>query len=199
MPAKKEENISEKKNTQAKSVKKEESKKEKGTLEKKTSPTPKTPKKSSDEVSKTTSSKGKQKKIRIEEKFSGRQYTLGVGKRKSATALVRLYEKGKGELFVNNQPFSQYFFDILIEKASSPMDIIEQEASFDITVKVMGGGINAQSEAVRHGIARALVLHNSEWRPLLKKAGLLTRDARVKERKKPGLKRARRAPQWKKR
>lgn len=148
---------------------------------------------------KVTLSKQKAKKLRIEDKFHGRRYYLGVGKRKTAVALVRLHEKGKGQKFVNNTELTEYFFGILIEDALQPLALTDKNDEFDITVKVEGGGISSQADAVRHGIARALVEYDSELRPVLKKAGLLTRDARMKERKKPGLKRARRAPQWRKR
>lgn len=148
---------------------------------------------------KRESSKAKQKKVKVEEKFSGQKYSLGVGKRKTAVALVRLYEKGKGNIFVNNSKFDQYFFGTLLESALTPLSLTGKVKDFDLTIKVEGGGISAQSDAVRHGIARALVEYDIELRPILKKAGLLTRDARIKERKKPGLKRARRAPQWAKR
>lgn len=147
----------------------------------------------------TVVSKKKQKKIRIEDKFSDQRYHLGVGKRKSAIALVRLHEKGKGEVYVNNVTMDEYFFGTLVQNALQPLKLTGQEKSYSITAKLIGGGVSSQAEALRHGIARALVLSQSDFRPLLKKAGFLTRDARVKERKKPGLKRARRAPQWKKR
>lgn len=144
-------------------------------------------------------SKGKQRKLRVEDKFAGKQYHLGVGKRKSAIALVRLHEKGKGEVYVNNKKLDEYFFGTLIENAVLPLTLTGKEKDFDISVKVEGGGMSSQADAIRHGIARALVLFDAELRPALKPAGLLTRDSRVKERKKPGLKGARRAPQWKKR
>ena len=144
-------------------------------------------------------SKTKAKKITIEEKFSGRKYSLGVGKRKTAVALVRIYEQGKGQVFVNNEKMDSYFFGILLESALSPLTLTGKSESFDITVKIEGGGVAAQSDAMRHGIARALVEYDADLRSLLKKAGYLTRDARVKERKKPGLKGARRSPQWAKR
>lgn len=146
-----------------------------------------------------TVSKQKARKLRIEDKFNGRRYYLGVGKRKTAVALVRLHEKGKGQNFVNNTELTEFFFGTLIESALSPLELTDKLTEFDITVKVEGGGVSAQADAVRHGIARALVEYDAELRPVLKKAGLLTRDARMKERKKPGLKRARRAPQWRKR
>jgi small subunit ribosomal protein S9 len=102
-------------------------------------------------------------------------------------------------VFVNNVTLETYFFGTHIENALQPLLLTGKEKNYSITAKLLGGGISSQAEALRHGIARALVLSESELRPVLKKAGFLTRDARVKERKKPGLKRARRAPQWKKR
>ncbi len=144
-------------------------------------------------------SKGKKRKLQIEDKFNGRKYYLGVGKRKSATALVRMHEEGKGKIFINNIDIESYFFGILIEDALQGLTLSGKEKDFDITIKVTGGGVCSQSGAVRHGIVRALVEFDASLRPVLKKAGLLTRDARRKERKKPGLKGARRAPQWRKR
>ncbi len=146
-----------------------------------------------------TLSKGKQRKRQIEDKFAGRKYYLGVGKRKTAVALVRLHEKGIGKIFINNKEFEKYFFGVLVEDALQPLSMTGNVKTFDITVKVTGGGVSAQADAVRHGITRALEEFDASLRPVLKKAGLLTRDARSKERKKPGLKRARRAPQWRKR
>lgn len=147
----------------------------------------------------STLSKQKQRKLKIEDKFHGKRYHLGVGKRKSAVALVRLHEKGSGTVFINNKDVKTYFFGVLIEDALQALILTGKEEAFDITAKVEGGGVSAQAEAVRHGIARALVEYDISLRIVLKKAGLLTRDARTKERKKPGLKRARRAPQWRKR
>ncbi len=147
----------------------------------------------------TDLSKSQGKRVRIEEKFSGRKYSLGVGKRKTAVALVRIYEGGKGEAFVNNEKIDSYFFGTLLESALSPLSLTGKTESFDMTVKIEGGGVSAQSDAMRHGIARALVEYDADLRPVLKKAGFLTRDARIKERKKPGLKGARRSPQWAKR
>jgi small subunit ribosomal protein S9 len=145
-------------------------------------------------------SKGKRRKLRVEDKFFGKQYFLGVGKRKTSVALVRLYEGGEGKFLVNNRNLKEYFFDPLIENSLQPFSVSgKSEDDFNIVVKVTGGGFSSQAEAVRHGISRALILLDAEARVPLKRVGLLTRDARVKERKKPGLKRARRAPQWKKR
>ncbi len=127
------------------------------------------------------------------------RYTYATGKRKSAVAKVRLYEKGKGDVFINNAPMEEYFFGTLIGNVLWPLKLAKMEKSFDVVVKVTGGGMHSQADAVRHGIARGLMTFDPALRPILKKAGLLSRDSRVKERKKPGLKRARRAPQWAKR
>jgi small subunit ribosomal protein S9 len=115
-------------------------------------------------------SKSKQKKLRIEDKFSDQRYHLGVGKRKSAIALVRLHEKGKGEVFVNNVTLETYFFGTHIENALQPLLLTGKEKNYSITAKLLGGGISSQAEALRHGIARALVLSESELRPVLKKS-----------------------------
>lgn len=128
------------------------------------------------------------------------EYLYAAGKRKTAVARVRLYPKGKGLVTVNEKPMEEYF-KLITSKGviSSPLKIAGLTKEFDISVKVSGGGVNAQAEAIRHGISRALLLYNDQLRTSLKKAGFLTRDSRIKERKKPGLKRARRAPQFSKR
>ena len=126
-------------------------------------------------------------------------YFYANGKRKTAIARVRLYEKGKGNIIVNNQPIEDYFFGTLIGNIKAPLKLTKLQKTFDITVKVVGGGISSQSDAVRHGIAKAILVFDPSLRPTLKKVGFLTRDSRIKERKKYGLKRARRAPQWSKR
>lgn len=115
-----------------------------------------------------------------------------VGRRKRAVARIRL-TVGSGKLTVNQKVIDS---NLLMEE---PLVLTGLTGKFDISVKVVGGGVTGQASAVRHGIARALVKHDPETRSVLKKAGLLTRDPREKERKKPGLKRARRAPQWAKR
>lgn len=123
-----------------------------------------------------------------------------VGRRKSAVARVRLMRKGKGQIVVNEKPLSEYFQAVMYQNVvNEPLPLVGLQDDADISVKVEGGGHKAQAEAIRLGIARALIEHNEEWRPTLRKMGWLTRDPRVKERKKPGLKRARRAPQWAKR
>jgi len=128
------------------------------------------------------------------------QYYEAVGRRKESTARVRLVG-GNGTFTVNDKEAATYFprigdlNDILRSFAA-----VGQDASkYDITVKVNGGGVSGQTEAVRLGLARALVLLNGDWTSALRKHGLLTRDARVKERKKPGLKKARKAPTYTKR
>ncbi len=126
------------------------------------------------------------------------KYIYATGRRKRAVANVRVFAE-KGEHTANKKPLSVYFPKDLVEKALSPFKLIGQASEFKVYANISGGGINAQSEAVRHGIAQALGKANEEVRKLMKKNGLLTRDDRRKERKKPGLKRARRSPQWAKR
>jgi small subunit ribosomal protein S9 len=127
------------------------------------------------------------------------QYVEAVGRRKTSTARVRLYP-GTGEIVVNDKPMTDYFGRDLDRMAlRQPLAITGTEASFNISVHVNGGGDSGQAAAVRLGIARALCESDANMRPALKAAGFLTRDARAKERKKPGLKRARKAPQYTKR
>ncbi len=128
------------------------------------------------------------------------QYFAAVGRRKTSTARVRLQAQGTRTITVNGKEYREYFRDAAMSKAViTPFEVMNLMDKFTATVQVSGGGINAQAEAVRHGIARALEKFNPEYRKRLKKAGLLTRDSRMRERKKFGLKRARRAPQWAKR
>ena len=130
----------------------------------------------------------------------GDKYFEATGRRKTAIARVRMYTKGDKTIEVNGMAFEKYFpTKILQSNALSSLDKMKSLERFKITVTVKGGGVNSQAEAVRHGIARALVIFNPDYRKRLRKAGFLTRDPRMKERKKPGLKRARRAPQWSKR
>lgn len=129
-----------------------------------------------------------------------RRYHYGLGKRKTAVAKVRLYEKGTGECTVNERNLAEYFpLKELQEAALAPLKVVDMLKKFDISVIADGGGINGQADAVKLGISRALLDFDPELKSMLKKEGLLTRDSREKERKKPGLKRARRAPQWSKR
>ena len=130
---------------------------------------------------------------------AARSKLFGVGRRKSAVAQVKLTDKA-AEKIVNGEKFEEYFTTVDMQKiALAPMDLTSTAEQYGMTVKVKGGGKHAQADAVRHGLARALLAANAEWRIQLKRNGMLTRDARVKERKKPGLKRARRAPQFSKR
>ena len=126
------------------------------------------------------------------------EYHYANGKRKTAIAKVRLY-KGTGSILVNDQPMEEYFFGTLIGTVKAPLKITSTTKTFDIVAHLQGGGVAAQADALRHGIAKALCVFDPIFRSPLKKAGFITRDSRVKERKKPGLKRARRAPQWAKR
>lgn len=128
-----------------------------------------------------------------------KQYFYATGKRKCSIARVKLFENGNGEITVNEQPLKKYFHGVLPETALAPLVLTNQNKTFDISVSVKGGGKNGQSEAMRHGISKALLVFDPAFRTALKKAGFLRRDARIRERKKPGLKRARRAPQWCKR
>lgn len=128
-----------------------------------------------------------------------RPFHYGLGKRKSAIAKVRIFQEGEGKATVNELPLNKYFFSTHGENALAPLALIEKLKQFDIDVTVEGGGKPAQSDAIRLGISRALLLMDPALRSQLKQAGFLRRDSRIKERKKPGLHRARRAPQFAKR
>jgi len=122
-----------------------------------------------------------------------------VGRRKKAVARVRLIP-GEGNITINNRSLDEYFgLETLKTVVRQPLTATETTARFDVVVKVIGGGYTGQAGAIRHGIARALVKADEEFKPIVKKAGFLTRDPRMKERKKYGLKAARRAPQFSKR
>ncbi len=135
-----------------------------------------------------------------EEKKEEKKYFEAIGRRKRSVARVRVFTKGPKKITINEKDYKD-FFPILEnqKKVISPLEEVSCVDKFGISVKVEGGGTTGQAEAVRHGIARALVLLNLNFRKKIKKAGYLTRDPRKRERKKFGLKRARRAPQWKKR
>lgn len=127
------------------------------------------------------------------------EYFEAVGRRKTASARVRLYP-GSGEIVVNDLPVDEYFGRSLDQMAlRAPLVLTGTEASFNISVHVAGGGDSGQAMAVRHGLTRALMVADPNLRRTLKAAGFVTRDPRAKERKKPGLKRARKAPQYTKR
>ena len=127
-------------------------------------------------------------------------YFYGTGRRKSSVARVRLIPGGTGEITINNRTLDNYFgLETLKLIVRQPMTLTDTLGQFDVVCTVAGGGVSGQAGALRHGISRALLLASEDNRAILKKAGFLTRDPRMKERKKYGLKAARRAPQFSKR
>ena len=135
-----------------------------------------------------------------ENPFQGRKYIRAVGRRKTSKANVKLYSQGSGMFLVNRQPLDRYFpFFSLVDLARSPLEQLGKIKEFDVNVNVLGGGKVGQAQAVRLSLARALATIDEKLKVTLRKLGYLTVDARVKERKNPALKRARRAPQWSKR
>ena len=131
---------------------------------------------------------------------SKKKYFYGTGRRKSSIARVRVYENGTGSITINGRDIDEYFgLETLKLVVRQPLVTTELVDKVDVVVSVCGGGVSGQAGAIRHGISRALVAMNPEYRPALKAAGFMTRDPRMKERKKYGLKAARRAPQFSKR
>ena len=131
--------------------------------------------------------------------YETKPYFYGTGRRKHSVARVRVYN-GTGKVTINGRDINDYFgLETLKLLVNSPLDLTDNEGKFDVVVNVVGGGCAGQAGAIRHGLSRALLQFNPELRPALKKAGFLTRDPRMKERKKYGLKAARRAPQFSKR
>ncbi len=131
--------------------------------------------------------------------YESKPYYYGTGRRKSSVARVRLYA-GSGKITINKRDIDDYFgLETLKLIVRQPMELTNTLGRFDVVCTVTGGGVSGQAGAIRHGISRALLLHSDEMRPILKSAGFLTRDPRMKERKKYGLKAARRAPQFSKR
>ena len=131
--------------------------------------------------------------------YETKPYFYGTGRRKSSVARVRVYN-GTGKITINDRDIDEYFgLETLKLIVRSPLAVAGVEDKFDIVVRVVGGGISGQAGAIRHGLSRALLQYYENLRPALKKAGFLTRDPRMKERKKYGLKAARRAPQFSKR
>ncbi len=129
-----------------------------------------------------------------------RPYKYGTGRRKSSVARVRVYENGTGSITINGRDIDEYFgLDTLKLIVRQPLVLTETLEKVDVVCTVAGGGVTGQAGAIRHGVARALLGVNPEFRAALKAAGFLTRDPRMKERKKYGLKAARRAPQFSKR
>lgn len=127
------------------------------------------------------------------------RYISAIGRRKTATARVRLYTQGRKGIEVNGKPYGEYFPKFLHKTVEESLETLKCLGKFGTTVVVKGGGLASQAQAVRHGLARCLVELNPYFKKRLKKFGYLTRDPRMRERKKPGLKRARKAPQWSKR
>ncbi len=128
------------------------------------------------------------------------QYYEGIGRRKRSTARVRIYPGGTGNVLINDKPAEEYLpreGDLI--HALSPLTVLGQERIYNVSVHVQGGGITGQADAIRLGMARALVKLDPNVRAVLRQHDLLTRDPRIKERKKPGLKRARKAPTYTKR
>ena len=131
--------------------------------------------------------------------YETKPYFYGTGRRKDSVARVRVYT-GTGKITINDRDIDNYFgLETLKLIVRSPLVLLGLEGKYDVVVRVSGGGVSGQAGAIRHGIARALLTVDADFRPVLKKAGYLTRDPRMKERKKYGLKAARRAPQFSKR
>jgi len=131
--------------------------------------------------------------------YESRPYFYGTGRRKSSVARVRVYA-GAGKITINGRDIDDYFgLETLKLIVNQPLELTDTVGKFDIVCTVAGGGVTGQAGAIRHGLSRALLQYEEELRPVLKKAGFLTRDPRMKERKKYGLKAARRAPQFSKR
>jgi len=131
--------------------------------------------------------------------YDTKTYFYGTGRRKHSVARVRLYP-GAGKITINDRDIDDYFgLETLKLIVRQPLELTQTTPKFDVFIRVAGGGVTGQAGAIRHGISRALLVYDAELRPSLKKAGFLTRDPRMKERKKYGLKAARRAPQFSKR
>jgi len=151
-------------------------------------------------ATKTAIIEKKEKKVPAKASATSGKYLYAVGRRKTAVAQVRLYpDKGNDKHIVNKKDYTTYFPVALQPVLLAPLTALGLSGDFVISATVKGGGVNAQAEAIRLGVARAILKHDETQRTLLRVHGLLTRDSRSVERKKPGLKKARRAPQWSKR
>ena len=161
----------------------------------KRAPVKKAPKEKEPVVAVATAAEKREKKKHIRH-----PYLYAVGRRKNAIARTRLFRNGKGNITVNQKDYTVYFPTFSLQQIiKQPLEAVGKLTDFDFSIKVHGGGSHGQAEAARHGITRALVVLDENLKPILKPFGYLTRDPRKKERKKPGLKRARRAPQFSKR
>lgn len=171
------------------------------TTKKKTAPkVQKKPRKTAAVARKTDAAEQKPVQVAPQKATVRRTYLFGVGRRKSAVARVRFIEKGTGVFAVNDRVVDTYFPTYELQHiVRAPLVNLDGASQFDVSARVHGGGIRGQAEAIRLGLSRVLVKFNPALRSALKHEGFLTRDPRVKERKKYGLKRARRAPQWQKR
>lgn len=178
-------------------TKKDETKEEKKVAE---APKAVAKKKTAAPKKKTATKKETKTEEPVEIEMKKGSFIATVGRRKSAIARVRMVKNGSGKIVINGRPMESYFTTFETRKrVQEPLVTAGQLEAVDVSVKVVGGGMHGQSEAVRHGIARALIELNPTFRKSLKKLGFLSRDPREKERKKFGLKKARRAPQWSKR
>ena len=151
------------------------------------------------EVKKTSMKKDEKKHHVTKNNVSGVAYVEGIGRRKTSTARVRIYNKA-GDIIVNNIPYKKYFPTLEMQKiVEDALRVLDKFKKVTVSAVIHGGGIHSQAEALRHGLSRAFVKEDAELRDALKKEGFLTRDGRMKERRKFGLKKARKAPQWSKR
>ena len=148
---------------------------------------------------KKTTTKTEEVEAKIETSPAKGKYIKAIGRRKTAAALVRIYLEGKGGFVINGKPIEKYFDADRASIALQPLKLTGLGKDFDISIIAKGGGVNSQAEATRHGLARALILVDAELNGAIRAKGWLTRDSRKVERNKPGLKKARRAPQWSKR
>ncbi len=152
-----------------------------------------TTKKTAEAKKETTKAKTAEKEI-----FKGK-YIATIGRRKTSVAQIRVYTNGEGKFIVNERQIAKYFPEVKAELAVQPLKAVGKDSDVDVSVIVKGGGTNSQAEAIRHGLARAILTIDEEYKGVMKAKGWLTRDSRKVERKKFGLKKARRAPQWSKR
>jgi small subunit ribosomal protein S9 len=150
-------------------------------------------------IKNTTKKKEEESEVKMEISSNGGKYVKAIGRRKTAAAQVRVYLSGKGEMSINGKTVEKYFDEDRAAIAVQPLKLTNTGKDWDISVLVKGSGVNSQAEAVRHGLARVLILIDPELDGAIRAKGWLTRDSRKVERKKPGLKKARRAPQWSKR